>query len=128
MGLLKGLWGFTLRVGFPQIFRLGFHPPLGWPKMLSFLSVCLSVMLLNDRVSADDFATKLLEYRNDFYALDRGRFIVVHLCSTFSDCRQLVTPQNAEVQKTRKIWGFFPPESNAINRSRKNLAARKHIP
>ena len=31
--------------------------------------------------------------------LDRGRFVVVHPCSTFSDCRQLVTPQDAEVQK-----------------------------
>ena len=38
--------------------------------------------------------------------LDRGRFVVVHPCSTFSDCCQLATPLNAEVQKTAKM-GFF---------------------
>jgi len=38
--------------------------------------------------------------------LDRGRFVVVHPCSTFSDCCQLATPLNAEVQKMAKIGGF----------------------
>jgi len=33
---------------------------------LSFLSVCLSVTLLNVRDCAPDFAMKALEYRNDF--------------------------------------------------------------
>jgi len=35
--------------------------------------------------------------------LDRGRFVVVHLCSHFSDCHQLETSLNAEVQKRQKI-------------------------
>jgi len=48
---------------------------------------------------------KALEYRNDFDAVDRGRFVVVHVSSTFSDCCQLATPLNAEVQ-TAKI-GFL---------------------
>ena len=29
----------------PSLVGLGFHPPPGWPKTLSFLSVCLSVCL-----------------------------------------------------------------------------------
>ena len=75
---------------------------------LSFLSVCLSFMLLNVRVCAPDFAMKALEYRNDFDALDRGRLVDVHPCSTFSDSRQ-VASLNAEVQK-RQNWGFFATE------------------
>ena len=56
----------------PNLVRLGFHPPRGQPKMIEFfrlsacLSVCLSVMLLNVRDCAPDFAMKALEYRNDF--------------------------------------------------------------
>ena len=56
----------------PSLVRLGFHPPPGWPKMLSFfvcLFVGLSVTLLNVRVCASDFAMKALEYRNDFDAV-----------------------------------------------------------
>ena len=56
----------------PRLVGLGFHPPPGWPKTLSFfvcLSVCLSVTLLNVRVCAPDFAMKALEYRNDFDAV-----------------------------------------------------------
>jgi len=30
-------------------------------------------------------------------------FVVVHPYSTLSDCRQLATPQNVEVQKTEKF-------------------------
>ena len=58
----------------PSLVGLGFHPPPGWPKTLSFLSVCVSVCLfvclfvtlLNIRDCAPDFAMKVLEYRNDF--------------------------------------------------------------
>ena len=49
-------------------------------KSVDFLSVCLSVRLsvtpLNVRVCAPDFAMKALEYRNDFDAVGRGRFVV----------------------------------------------------
>jgi len=54
----------------PSLVGLGFHPPPGWPKTLSFLSVCLSVCLsvtlLNVRDCSPDFSMKALEYRNDF--------------------------------------------------------------
>jgi len=52
----------------PSLVGLGFHPPLGQPKTLSFfvLFVCLFVTLLNVRDCAPDFAMKALEYRNDF--------------------------------------------------------------
>ena len=53
----------------PSLVGLGFHPPPGWPKTLSFLSVRLSVTLLKVRVCAPDFAMKALEYRNDFDAV-----------------------------------------------------------
>jgi len=46
----------------PWLVVLGFQPLLQ-PKMSSFLSACLSVMLLNVRVYVHDFA---MEYRNDF--------------------------------------------------------------
>ena len=64
---------------------------------------------------------KALEYRNDFDTLDRGRFVVVHPCSTLSDCCQLATTLNAEVQKIAKIGGFSPTDGDRINRSRRNL-------
>ena len=75
LDLLRGLWiyeGFKLTgSGFPQILvGLGFHPPPGRPKTLSFLSVvCLSVTLWNVRVCAPDFAVKAMEYRNHFDAV-----------------------------------------------------------
>jgi len=75
-------------------------PAAGVAKNVEFfvcLSVCLSVTLLNVRVCAPDFAMKALEYRNDFDALGRGRFVVVHPRSTLSDCCQLATTLNAEV-------------------------------
>jgi len=50
----------------PSLVGLGFHLPPGRPKTLSFLSVCLSVTLLNVRDCAPDFAMQALEYRNDF--------------------------------------------------------------
>jgi len=59
--------------------------------------------------------------------LDRGRFVVVHPCSTFWDCCQSATPLNADVKKNGKNWGSLPTEGNGINWSRGNLA-RKRIP
>ena len=60
----------------PSLVGLGFHPPPGWPKTLSFLSVCLFVCLfvtlLNVRDCAPDFAMKALEYRNDFDTVGYG--------------------------------------------------------
>jgi len=57
----------------PCLVGLGFHPPPGQPKTLSFfVSVCLSVTLLNVRVCAPDFAMKALEQRNDFDAVGYG--------------------------------------------------------
>jgi len=85
---------------------LGFHPPPGQRKTLSFcLSICLSVTLLNVRVCAPDFAMKRLKYRNDFDAVGQGK-VVVYPRSTFSDCRQMSTQLNAEVLKTAKIAVF----------------------
>jgi len=93
----------------PSLVEFGFHLPLGWPKTLSFfvcLSVCLFVTLLNVRDCAPDFAKKALEYRNDFIPFNRGGFVIVHPCSTFSDCCQLATPLTAELQNMAKIGVF----------------------
>jgi len=66
----------------PSLVGLGFHPLPGWPKMLSFLSVCLSVTLLNVRDCMPDLATKALEYRKDFDAAGWGK---VCSCATVLD-------------------------------------------
>jgi len=88
----------------------------GVANNVNFLSVSLSVTLLNVRDCAPDFAMKPLEYRNDFDAFGYGKvcccacvfnFLRLQLTnSTFSDCCQLATPLNAEVQKTAKIVFF----------------------
>ena len=109
----------------PILVGLGFHPPPGQPKTLSSLSVCLFVTLLNVRDCAPDFAMKALEYRNDSDPLDRGRFVVVHPCSAFSDCCHPATPLNAEVQKNDKNWDFPQPQNDKINRSRRNFADKR---
>jgi len=94
--------------------RARISPAAGRPKTLSFLSVvCLSVTLLNVRDCAPGFAMKALQYKNDFDALDRGRCVVVHPCSTFLGCCQLATPVNAEFQKRQKMRLF-------ANRGRQN--------
>jgi len=82
-------------------------PAAGAVKNVEFfvcLSFCLFVTLLNVSDCAPDFAMKALEYRNDF-----GRFVVVHPCSTFSDCCQLATPINTEIQNMAKYFNncFF---------------------
>ena len=60
------MWPRT-SITMPILVGLGFHPPPGWPKKLSFcLFVCLFVTHLNVRDCAPDFAMKALEYRNDF--------------------------------------------------------------
>jgi len=46
---------------------------------------------------------KTLEYKTILMPLDRGRFVVVHPCSTLSDYCQLATTLNGEVQKPAKI-------------------------
>ena len=63
-------------------------------------------LLLNVRDCAPDFAMKALEYRNDFDAVEHGKVCSCAPCSPFSDCCQLATPVNAEVQKMAKI-GIF---------------------
>ena len=109
---------------------LRFHPPPGRPKTLSFLSVCLfvclSVTLLNVRVCAPDFTMKGWSTETVLIPLDRGRFVVVQSCPTFSYCCQLATSLNAEVQNMAKIGGgFSPPEGDRINLSRRNLARQR---
>ena len=48
----------------------GILPAAGVAKNIEFfLSVCLSVTLLNVRVCVPDFAMKAFEYRNDFDAV-----------------------------------------------------------
>ena len=61
---------------------------------------------MNVRVCALDFAMKALEYRNDFDTDGWGRFVVVHQCSTFSDCCRLATPLN-KVENMPKLGGGF---------------------
>jgi len=63
--------------------------------------ICLFVALLNVRDCVPGFAMKALEYKNILMPFDSGRFCSCAQCSTFSDRRQLATPQNAEIQKSK---------------------------
>jgi len=92
----------------PSLVGFGFHPPPRRPKTLSFF-VCLAICL--SRFWTPEFVRPISPWRRwstegILITLDRGRFVVVQPCSTFSDCCQLATPLNAKVQKTAKIGGF----------------------
>jgi len=103
---------------------LGLHRRRGGQKVLSFF-VCPPLFDVRD--CAPDFAMKALEYRNDFDNVRyRGRIAVMHVCSTFSDRRQLATPQNAEKNKMVK-YGVFAARWRQINRWRRNLARRHSV-
>jgi len=122
----------------PSLVAIGFYPPPGRRKTLSFF-VCpsrffchaLCVTLVTSRFWTPEFVRPISPWRRwsteimILMPLDRGRFVVVHPCSTFLDCRQLSTSLNAEVQKTAKIGFFSPPESDRINRSRQILTRKR---
>jgi len=80
---------------------LGFHP-------LS-LSVCLSVC--PSRFWTSEFVRPISPWRRGsretiLMPFRRGKFVVAHPCSTFSECCQLATSKNAEVQQTTKLGVF----------------------
>jgi len=111
----------------PTLVGLGFHPPPGWPKTLSFLSVCLSVRHAFERQSlCARFRHEGLGVQKRFWSR-WGRFVVVHPCSTLWDWCQLTTSLNAEVQKLQKRQklGFSPPHYHRINRWRRNFAGKR---
>jgi len=117
-------------VTMPSLVGLGFHPPPGRPKTLSFLvclSVCLSVRhVLECQSLCARFHSPGRRWTRKMFLipLDRGRFVVVHPCSAFSDWCQLATSLNPK-SKTRQNWGFSPPEGDRIHRSRRNLASKR---
>jgi len=78
-------------------------------SVMLFLSItlCLSITLLNVRVARTISPWKRWKTGMTLMPLDRGRFVVVHPCSTFSDCRQLSTSRNAKVPKMAKTGVFF---------------------
>ena len=101
----------------PSLVWLGFHPPPGWRKNVEFF-VCPSLLWTSEFIRP---ISPWRRWRTEMILmlLDRGRFVVVHPCSTFSDCRQLSTSLNAEVQKMAKIVFFSPPEGDRMNRPRR---------
>ena len=115
----------------PSLVGLGFHPPLGRPKTLNFLSVCLFVTLLNVRVCAPDFATKALEYRNDFDTVGQGKVCSCALVLNFlrlpptghtTECRSPKYCKNCLFRRQRateltdrdKIWHVSIYSGSAI--------------
>jgi len=98
-------------------------------RTLSFLSVrhCFSVHHAFERQSlCARFRHEGVGWSTDMILMPlySRRFVVVHPCSTSSDCRKQSTSLNAEVQKTAKIGGFSPPEGDRINRSRRILTRK----
>jgi len=88
---------------------------------------CLSVMLLNVRVCAPDFAMKALEYRNDFDAVGLGK---VCSCPPMFNFRRLLSTGDTTkclIPKNRQNWDFFANRGRRINRLRRNLP-HKRIP
>jgi len=61
-------------------------------------------------VYVHNFVLKMLLYRNYFDTVGYWKVCSMHPWTTFSDCRQLATSQNAEVDK---IWGVLPIEGNS---------------
>ena len=104
-------------------------PTAGAAKNAEFrLFVYPSITLVNVRVVRTISPRRRWSTETTLTPLDRGRFVVVHSCSTLSDCCQLATPLNAEVQnmaKYGKIGAFSPPEDDRINLSRRNLARKR---
>ena len=67
--------------------------------------VCLFVTLLNGMSEIVHLISTRRRWSTEtiLMPLNRGRFVVVHPCSALSDCYQLATTLNAEVQKTAEI-------------------------
>jgi len=108
----------------PSLVGLGFHPPPGQPKTLSFF-VFLFVTLLNIKDCAPDFAMKAWEYINDFDTVGYGK-----VCSSvpmFNCLRLLPIGDTTKCRspKNGKNWGFPQPQDDGINRSRQNFAGRR---
>jgi len=72
----------------------------GWGLSLFFFCPFVCPSHFGIGVRADDFAMKALDYRNGFDTVDRKKIVVVHPCPTYSDCRQLATPQYAKMAKS----------------------------
>ena len=111
-------------------------PAAGSAKNDEFF-VCLSVRLsvrdafeLNVIDCTPDFATKALEYRNDFDTVGYGK---VRSCApVFNFVRLLPIGDTTKCRSPKygKIWqkligGFSPPEDDRINRSRRNFAGKR---
>jgi len=79
-------------------------PAAGAAKNVEFF-VCWS-RFRRSEFCAPDFAMNALQYRNGFDTVRQGKVCSSTPCSTFSDCRQLSTPLNAEVQKRQKLGVF----------------------
>jgi len=96
-------------------------------KNVEFLSVCSSRFWTSEIVRPISpwrrWSTETI-----LIPLDRGRFVLVQPCSTFSDCCKLATPLNAEVQKTTKNGkncGISSPQDDRINRLKRSFAGKR---
>jgi len=117
----------------PSLVGFRISPAIGVAKNVEFfcLSVCLFVC--PSRFWMSEFVHPILPRRRwstetILMPIDRGRFVVVHPCSTFWDWCQLATSLNAAVPKTAKIsknWGFLPSQDDRIKRLRRNFAGRR---
>ena len=89
-----------------------------------FLSVCLSVCPSHFWTS--EFVRPISPWRRwstetILMPLDRGRFVVVHLCSTFSDCCQLATRDDWKCE----TWNNGTVKNAEEGIARKETAAPK---
>ena len=74
--------GRTSSITMPSMVGIVGRAPAVDQKVWCFLSVCLS-RFWNDEVCDNGNAMKQSNFQNIMASLHRGRFVVVHLCSTF---------------------------------------------
>ena len=89
-----------------------------------FLSVCLSVALLSDKVWENDFAQKALDLRSGFGIIGYGK-----VCSCVPTFNVVPTPLGGasigcRIWEWGKTWGLSPFTGDRINWSGRNLACK----
>jgi len=67
--------------------------------------VCLSIMLVNNRICAYNFTLKALDYRNNFVTVGYGKVCSLATALNFLRMSPIGNTTNAEVQKLRNL-GF----------------------
>jgi len=117
----------------PSFVGLGYHPPLGQPKRLSFFCLSVSLSVCSSRFWTSEIVVRPISpwrrwsTETIVIPLDRGRFVVVHPCSTVNFLRLLPIGNTTKCwsPKNCKNWSFPHPQDDRINWSRRNFTGKR---